>query len=87
MALQFLDLEVSDHVEDKINGMHQTSVDDVLDALEGLLFSVWDDDPRRGLRLLAYGTAGTRRICVVLYPVDADRGMWRLATAYPDPGR
>lgn len=85
MALDFLDLEVSQHVERKINSVHRVTVDDVLDALDAVINSVWDDDPERGLRLYVWGRAGARVIFVCLWPLDVPAGSWRLVTAYPDP--
>ena len=84
MALEFRDLEVSDQVESKINGVHHVSIDNVLDALESVIDSEWDHDLERGTRLYVWGLAGRRVIFVCLWPLDIDGGSWRLATAYPD---
>lgn len=85
VALVFRDLEVSPRVEEKINSLHGTSVDDVLDALDAVINSAWDDDPDRGVRLYVWGRAGGRVVFVCLWPLDVDAGSWRLVTAYPDP--
>lgn len=85
MALYFNDLEVPPRVEEKINGLHHVTIDDVLDALDDVIDSEWDDDAGRGLRLYVWGRAGQRVVFVCLWPIDADTGEWRLVTAYPDP--
>lgn len=83
MTFGFDDVEVSAHVESKINAQHNTSIDDVVEALDDLDKAVWHED-ERGLRLLVRGrTASGRRLLVVLYPLDPTVGSWRLATAYP----
>lgn len=84
VALDFLDLEVSAHVEQKINSIHQLTVDDVVDALDAVINSEWDNDPVRGLRLYVWGRAGARVVFVCLWPLDVAAGSWRLVTAYPD---
>lgn len=80
----FAVVEISDHVEAKINSLHGVTADDVLDALESYEAVGWDEDPDRGPRLLVTSQIGQRRIRVVLYEIDAGRGEWRLATAYSE---
>jgi UDP-N-acetylglucosamine 2-epimerase len=84
VALEFKELEVSSHIEAKINSLHGVTTDDVLDSLESEINSEWDDDPERGLRLYVWGHASQRVIFVCLWPIDVDSGVWRLMTAYPD---
>lgn len=85
MALDFLDLEVSRHVEQKVNSIHRLSVDGVVDALDAVIDSEWNDDEERGLRLYVWGWVERRVVFVCLWPLDVDSGRWRLVTAYPDP--
>jgi hypothetical protein len=70
--------EPSDHVVPKINGLHQVSFDDVLDVCESPDHAVLNDDADRGLRLLVRGRLRGRTVRVILYPIDIDRGTWRL---------
>jgi hypothetical protein len=84
VALEFLELEVSPRVEEKINSLHGVTLEDVLDALDGLISSVWNEEPDRGRRLYVWGRAGRRVIFVCLRPLDEHAGEWRLVTAYPD---
>jgi len=74
--------EPSDHVVPKINRLHQVSFDDVLDVCESSDHAVLNDDADRGLRLLVRGRLRGRTVRVILYPIDIDRGTWRLATAF-----
>lgn len=83
MRVDIRDLECSVAVQAKINGKHHISVDDVWHACENARAAAWHDDPERGRRLLVAGPAlGGRPIRVILYPVDAESGTWRLATAF-----
>ncbi|MGH3973777.1 MAG: hypothetical protein ACRDS9_10700 [Pseudonocardiaceae bacterium] len=73
----------------KIQSKHDVTLDEVREAI--ILTEVessvwdWDADPARGWRLLVTATTYVgRRLLVVLYPVDASEGIWRLGTAMPD---
>lgn len=85
MALHFHVLEVHPDVEVKINSkVPGVTVDDVVDALESVINSEWDDDLERGRRLYVWGNAGRRVIFVCLRPLDEEAGEWVLVTAYPE---
>jgi hypothetical protein len=83
VALRFNGLDPDNRIA-KINSQHGVTIDDVLDALDAVIDSEWDDDPQRGRRLYVWGHAGKRVVFVCLWPVDEDLGEWRLVTAYPD---
>ena len=83
MAADIRMIEVSDRVRAKINGKHQVSEQDVMEACEAPLAAAWDNDPERGNRLLVRGcTRSGRVIRIVLFPIDAQSGTWRLGTAF-----
>ena len=84
MPLRFEVLDVSTEVRATIGSKHGVAVDEVLDALEAVQQSVWNDDPVRGRRLYAWGRSGHRMIFVALRPVDETAGHWCLVTAYPE---
>ena len=76
------EIEVSDHVRAKINSKHGVTEDDVLDACDNIVKAGWIEDPQRGPRLLIEGrTPSGRTIRLILYPVDPEKGTWRLGTA------
>ena len=86
VALSFIDVEVSYKVEQKIIGVHHVTPDDVADVLAQPHVAKWSANEEGTERLLVAGASESgRRIVVVLYPIELDRGEWRLATAYPDP--
>lgn len=44
--------------------------------------SVWEDHPKHGKRVVAFGTSSAgRRILAWLHPVDPEDGTWSLRTA------
>ncbi len=83
MRLEINDVEEpSDHVRSKINGVHHVSFDDVLDACEDYEKATLQHDEARGTRLLVRAKVRGRTVRVVLFPIDIDRGTWRLGTAF-----
>lgn len=85
MALRFIELEVDDERIAHIGSKHGVTIDEVVDALEDVMGSIWDDDPDRGRRLYVWGRAEHRTVFVCLRPLNVQAGAWRLITAYPDP--
>ncbi|MGB6163679.1 MAG: hypothetical protein WCF33_14370 [Pseudonocardiaceae bacterium] len=76
---------------DKIHRKHGVTLDEVREAvvLTDVESSVWDwhPDPARGWRLLVTATTyHGRRLFIVLYPVNEEKGTWRLGTAMTDDG-
>jgi len=80
-------VEIPPAVEAKILGRGVTAAE-VREAvvLTSVLRARWHRHPDRGWRLLVVGlTFAGRSIKVVLYPVDANDGIWRLGTAFDVP--
>lgn len=77
-------VQVSPRVASKIAARHNVSADEVREAviLTPVLGARWHID-ERGSRLLVAGTTASGKVLkVVLYPVDANEGIWRLGTAF-----
>jgi len=75
--------EPSDWVRAKINAKNPgISFDEVLEVCGNYEKAALSNDPERGTRLLVRGWYGGRVMRIVLYPIDQDRGTWRLATAF-----
>jgi hypothetical protein len=78
-------LLISEAVAKKIDSLHHLVLDQVRDAVvcvEGLSYT-WDVDAARGRRALVEVTIGSRRVLVVLYPVDDPMGdVFALGSAY-----
>lgn len=86
MPFVITDVDISAAMVAKINSKHGITVEDVEDACYGgVLGGSWHDDPRRGTRLLIRGVTESGRILrIVLYPIDVQRGWYRLGTAIVD---
>lgn len=86
MAISIEVVEVSTSIEQKINGKHGVTADEVLEACGSVLKAGWELDHAGKNRLLVLGrTQSGRRLAVVLYPIDGAEAEWRLATAYRYP--
>lgn len=80
------ELYVSYRTEQKIIQKHSITVDEVSEAIEGVvgLRGRWDDDEERGLRMLVGVTIRGRPALIVLYPRD-EPTEWNLGSAYFHP--
>lgn len=80
------ELYVSNRTEQKIIQKHSITVDEVSEAIEGVvgLRGRWDDDKDRGLRMLVRVTIRGRSALIVLYPRD-EPTEWNLGSAYFHP--
>jgi len=84
VAIEFNGIEISPWVEQKINGKHHVSADEIAEACERGPEYIWGTNPLGIEQLLCRGvTDSGRAIEFALYPIDAAAGEWRLATAYP----
>jgi len=74
---------VSHATEQKLLHRHQISLDELEDAVVGVvgLRSTWGDHPTRGRRLLVEASIRKRKVLVVLYPTDVS-DEWNLGSAY-----
>ncbi len=83
-------IDCSAHVLEKINNLHGVTLDEVKEAvlfparpIRAVRLQPTHDDPRAPRVILEGVTLPSRRIRVVLYPVDEREGTWRLGTAVP----
>ena len=83
-------IDCSANVLEKINAKHGVTLEEVREALlsparpERVSYLASTQEDPRPARVAAQGvTLGGRRLQAVLYPVDVDNGIWRLATAVP----
>jgi hypothetical protein len=76
-------LIVSYATEQKLLHRHQISLDELEEAVIARvgLRCTWDDDPKRGRRLLVETAVRRRRVLVVLYPTGHPHE-WNLGSAY-----
>ena len=86
MAIEINWVEISSHVDAKINGKHHVSAGEVEQACDQVVRAGWEQDNAGTWRVIGVGrTASDRRIAFFLYPIEGESGAWRLATAYPEP--
>lgn len=77
------EIQISDEMEDKIRRRRFVTGDDVREACipDAYDRAGWHGHPEHGRRLLVRcRTAQGRRLKVILLPIDADAGIWRLRT-------
>lgn len=76
------DVEISARMVAKLGSKHGVAAHEVYEACEAPERAGWHDHPEYGRRLLVEGrTYQGRLLKVVLQPVDASEGKWRLRTA------
>lgn len=83
MRVEITNVAISPAVAAKINSKHRITVEDVLFVCHRPhLTGAWHDHPQHGRRLLIKGlTEYGRPLKIILFPVDEDRGWYRLGTA------
>ena len=83
MVVRFEVIEISPWVEQKINGKHHVSADEIVEACDNGPEYVWAVNPVGQEQLLCRGITDSGRVIeFALYPIEVDAGEWRLATAY-----
>lgn len=82
------EIRISDSVEHKIRHRRGVTGDQVREAcIPNRGIARWEDHPVHGRRLLIIGsTQAGVNLKIVLRPVDAREGIWRLCTVIRDTG-